>query len=146
MQVTIREMLYEYPADKKPRIMCAADAAAEAKFISEASKEFMVCFYLNTKHDILAREIVSVGLINASLIHPREVFRSAIHINAQSVVMVHNHPSGEAEFSSADIEVTNVIAQAGEVLGIELLDHIVVAGAGYKSAKEERLIRAVVKA
>jgi DNA repair protein RadC len=93
-------------------------------------------FYLDTKHRILAREIVSVGIINASLIHPREVFRSAVHINAESIIMVHNHPSGEPELSSADIEITQQIQKAGETLGIELLDHIVVAGDKYKSWKE----------
>jgi len=136
MQVTLRELIHEYYGQNRPLIHQAGDLIPECKLISECSKEVMLVFYLDTKHRILAREIVSVGIINASLIHPREVFRSAVHINAQSIIMVHNHPSGEPELSSADIEVTQLIAKAGEILGIELLDHIVIAGDKYKSWKE----------
>jgi len=136
MQVTLRELIHEYSGENRPALKQPADVIPECKLIAECSKEVMLVFYLDTKHRILAREIVSVGIINASLIHPREVFRSAVHINAQSIIMVHNHPSGEPELSSADIEVTNLIKQAGEILGIELLDHIVIAGDKYKSWKE----------
>jgi len=146
MQVTIRELIHEYPAHAGPRFSCAADIAIELKFIEESPREIMVVFYLDTKNRVIAREIVSVGILNASLIHPREVFRSAIHINAQSIVMVHNHPSGEAEFSDADTEVTKCIAEAGSILGIELLDHVIVAGNGYKSAKETGILNSWVKA
>lgn len=136
MQVTLRELIHEYADENSPIIHCAADVAAECKFIADCSKECMVVFYLSTKHRILAREIVSVGIINASLIHPREVYRSAIHINAQSIVIAHNHPSGEAELSNADCEVTELIKKAGEIIGIELLDHIVVTPNRYSSYKE----------
>jgi DNA repair protein RadC len=146
MQVTIRELIHDYPAHEGPKFSCAADIAKECKFISEVSKECMVAFYLDTKNRVIAREILSVGILNASLIHPREVFRSAIHCNAHSVVLVHNHPSGSTEASGADKDVTNLLYQAGEILGIELLDHIIVAGEQYMSFKEERLIRSVVKA
>jgi DNA repair protein RadC len=136
MQVTLRELIHEYDGENRPHIKQAGDLIPECKLISECSKEILLVFYLDTKHRILAREIVSVGIINASLIHPREVFRSAVHINAESIIMVHNHPSGEPELSSADIEITQQIQKAGETLGIELLDHIVVAGDKYKSWKE----------
>ena len=136
MQVTLRELIHEYYGEHRPLIHQAGDLIPECKLIAECSKEVMLVFYLDTKHRILAREIVSVGIINASLIHPREVFRSAVHINAQAIIMVHNHPSGEAELSGADREVTDAIQKAGDVLGIELLDHIVIAGDTYKSWKE----------
>jgi len=145
MQVTIRELIHEYPAHEGPKFSTADDVAIESRFISDASKEFMVAFYLDTKNRVIAREIVSVGILNASLIHPREVFRSAIHCNAHAIVLVHNHPSGSAEPSQQDKEVTQLLCKAGEIIGIELLDHVVVGADGYKSAKEEQLIRAVVK-
>jgi DNA repair protein RadC len=146
MQVTIRELIHEYPAHEGPKFSTADDVAIESRFISDASKEFMVAFYLDTKNRVIAREIVSVGILNASLIHPREVFRSAIHCNAHAIVLVHNHPSGSAEPSQQDKEVTQLLCKAGEIIGIELLDHVIVAGSNVTSLKEQGTLNTAVKA
>jgi DNA repair protein RadC len=140
MQVTLRELITNYPKDKAPHFKSASDIAEELKFIQEASKEIMVAFYLDTKHRVIAREIISVGILNASLIHPREVYRSAIFCNAQSVVIAHNHPSGNSEPSGADKEVTILLCKAGEILGIELVDHVIIGDDGYTSLKEKGII------
>jgi len=141
MQVVLRELIHEYERENRPQFHCAADIALELRFIKDQPKEFMVVFFLDTKHKVLAREIVSIGIINASLIHPREVFRSAIHINAHSIALGHNHPSGEAKFSADDNHVTELLSKAGELLGIELLDHVVVGEKGYESAKETGILK-----
>ncbi len=100
-------------------------------------REHFVGLYLNTRNRLLARETVSVGSLNASIVHPREVFEPALRRNAASLIVVHNHPSGEVEPSEDDIQITRRLAQAGDILGIALLDHVIVGGAGYLSLKEE---------
>ena len=100
-------------------------------------REHFVGLYLNTRNRLLLRETVSVGSLNASIVHPREVFEPALRRGAASLIVVHNHPSGEAEPSEDDIQITRRLAQAGDILGIALLDHVVVATGGYVSLKEE---------
>jgi len=137
MQVTLRQLIHEYEHENRPHVSGPEDIAREAAFISECSKECFVVFYLDCKKKMLAREIVSVGIIDASLIHPREVFRSAVHINAHTIILCHNHPSGNTEFSSADIDVTKLLIQAGEILGIGVVDHVLVAGTSWANMRRE---------
>jgi DNA repair protein RadC len=85
---------------------------------------------LSTKNRLLRTIEVSVGSLNASIVHPRELFKEAVRVSAASVVVVHNHPSGDPTPSSADIQLTRRLARAGEVLGIELLDHVVIGDGG----------------
>jgi DNA repair protein RadC len=94
-------------------------------------KEVFVVATLNTKNVVTAIQIVTMGTLDASLVHPREVFRLAIHNNASSVIVAHNHPSGDPTPSREDIAVTNRIKEAGKILGIDLLDHIVVGSHSY---------------
>ncbi len=100
-------------------------------------REHFLGLYLNTRNRLLARETISVGSLNASIVHPREVFEPALRLGAASVVVVHNHPSGETDPSEDDLCITRRLAEAGEILGITLLDHVIVAGPGYTSLKEE---------
>ena len=100
-------------------------------------REHFLGLYLNTRNRLLARETISVGSLNASILHPREVFEPALRLGAASVVVVHNHPSGETDPSEDDLCITRRLAEAGEILGITLLDHVIVAGPGYTSLKEE---------
>ena len=124
------------------KISCAEDVYhLFAERLAEKKQE---CFYvlaLDTKHRVLSETCVSVGILDASLIHPREVFRPAIQAAAHAVILVHNHPSGEAEPSGADVEVTKLLKEAGSVLGFEVLDHIVVGKTGYCSMKEKGIIK-----
>jgi DNA repair protein RadC len=107
--------------------------------LAEKKKEYFYALCLDTKHRIIHEELVSVGILDASLIHPREVFRPAIQAAAHSVILVHNHPSGEPEPSSNDIEVTKLLKEAGNVVGIEVLDHIIIGGNEFFSINEKEM-------
>jgi DNA repair protein RadC len=91
--------------------------------------ETLVCLVLNTRRDILGHFIVATGLLDTILCHPREVFRPAIVANAAAIVVMHNHPSGDATPSEADIKVTRDLIRAGQLLKIELLDHVIIGTA-----------------
>ncbi|HOO12208.1 MAG TPA: JAB domain-containing protein, partial [Bacillota bacterium] len=91
---------------------------------------------LNTKNKIVAAHEVSRGALNGSLVHPREVFKPAVLHNAAAIICFHNHPSGNPEPSKEDIETTNRLVEAGKIMGIEILDHIIVSDDGYASLKE----------
>ncbi len=95
---------------------------------------------LNTKNQVLETEVVSVGSLSSSIVHPREVFKNPIKKSAAALILVHNHPSGDPTPSREDIEVTNRLAEAGKILGIEILDHIIIGDNKYSSLKEKGLI------
>lgn len=99
-------------------------------------KEHFVCLFLNTKNQVIAKETLSVGTLNASLVHPREVFRAAIERSSASIICAHNHPSGDPTPSPEDIDITNRLKEAGELIGIELLDHLIIGDHSYVSLKE----------
>lgn len=100
-------------------------------------REVMRLIILDTKHRVIASPIVSVGTLNASMVHPREVFKECIRRSAHTVVVVHNHPSGDPTPSRDDIQVTKRLRQAGELLGIDVLDHIIIGDNRFVSMKEE---------
>ncbi|MUT64524.1 DNA repair protein RadC [Paenibacillus sp. NEAU-GSW1] len=100
-------------------------------------KEHFVCLFLNTKNHIIARETLSIGTLNASLVHPREVFRAAIKCSSASIICVHNHPSGDPQPSPEDIVLTERLKEAGELVGIEVLDHLVIGDGRFISLKEQ---------
>jgi DNA repair protein RadC len=103
-------------------------------------KETVVAFYLNARNELLRKETISIGTLTASLIHPREIFAPAIERHAASVVLAHNHPSGDPTPSPEDREVTIRLKHAGEILGIPLLDHIIIARDGHFSFRENGLL------
>lgn len=96
---------------------------------------------LNTKHMLLHSAVISVGGLNYSPIHPREVYKQALKFAAAGIILVHNHPSGEAAPSEQDIKLTKRLKEAGEIMGIPLLDHLIIAETGYYSFSEENIIR-----
>jgi DNA repair protein RadC len=100
------------------------------------SREHFVVLLLNTRHECMAVETVSIGSLNSSIVHPREVFRPAVLAAAASIIVAHNHPSGDPEPSEEDISITRRLAEVGEVLGIALLDHLVIAKRGAVSLRE----------
>ena len=108
--------------------------------LQEKKKEHFYALYLDTKNRVIAEELVSVGILNAALIHPREVFAPALKAHCQSVILVHNHPSGDCTPSKEDEEVTRLLRDAGELVGVSLLDHIVIANNGYLSMKEKGVL------
>lgn len=99
-------------------------------------KEHFVCLFLNTKNHVIGQETLSIGSLNASIVHPREVFLAAIKRSSASIICVHNHPSGDPTPSPEDIEITRRLAEAGQVIGIDVLDHVIVGDTKNVSLKE----------
>lgn len=95
--------------------------------IRGSKKEHFVVFYLDSRNQEIKREIVSVGTLNESLVHPREVFEGAVKNNAAAIIVAHNHPSGDLKASQDDIEITKKLIHAGKILDIEVIDHIIVS-------------------
>lgn len=103
-------------------------------------KETFVAVLLNTKNAVLATPTISIGTLSAALVHPREFFRPALEAPAHAVIAAHNHPSGDPAPSHEDREMTKRLAQAGKILGIELLDHVIVGHGSYRSMKQDGAI------
>jgi len=101
--------------------------------IRGSKKEHFVVFYLNSRNQEIKREIISVGTVSASLVHPREVFEGAIKNNASSIIVAHNHPSGDTAPSQDDTEVTKKLVLAGKILDIKIIDHVIVTDKEFKS-------------
>ena len=110
--------------------------------IRGANREHFVGFYLNSRNQVLRREIISIGSLNASIVHPREVYQPAIAVSAASLILAHNHPSGDPTPSEEDLAITRRLVEAGRILGIDILDHVVVAKDAYASFKERKLLHA----
>lgn len=104
-------------------------------------QELLYCMMLDNKNHLLAETLLSRGTANATLITPREVFLQALRHHALSLILVHNHPSGDPSPSGCDVEVTKRILQAGEIVGIHLLDHIIIGDRRYFSFREEELLK-----
>ena len=104
--------------------------------LQDKKKEHFYALLLDTKNRIISEELVSVGILDASIIHPREVFKSAIKASSNSIILVHNHPSGDCTPSNEDKEVTKILENAGDLLGISVLDHIIIGKENYYSFKE----------
>ncbi|MDU4694553.1 MAG: JAB domain-containing protein [Paenibacillus sp.] len=123
------------------RIINAKDAAdLFRQFIGDCDREVFCIMTLDTKNQPTALHEVSCGTLNASLVHPRETYKLAILANAASIIGCHNHPSGGSTPSSEDIEITERIRDAGSLMGIELLDHIVLGEGNFVSLKERGLM------
>jgi DNA repair protein RadC len=121
-------------------ILSPKDVWDQLKDIRDNKKEHFIVFFLDARNQEIKREIVSIGSLNANLVHPREVFEPAVRYLAAQVIVAHNHPAGDAEPSDHDLEVTKRLKEAGEVLGIELVDHIIVTKTNYTSFKEKQLL------
>jgi DNA repair protein RadC len=127
--------------DKKTiLLMSPEDVWKELKDIRDNKKEHFVIFFLDIRNQEIKREIISVGSNNASLVHPREVFEPAVRYTAAQIIIAHNHPSGVVEPSNDDLEITKKLTDAGKILDIEIIDHIIVAKNNFFSFKEKKLI------
>ena len=100
-------------------------------------KEYLRALFLNAHNRVIRDKVVSIGTVNSNIVHPREVFRSGIESNAVAVIIAHNHPSGEAIPSTEDIQITEQLIQAGKILGIRVLDHVIITKDGFASVKAE---------
>jgi DNA repair protein RadC len=125
----VREGSTEAPMGRTVRE--PADVAAMLRTIAdELDREHTLAVLLDTRNRVIGINTVSVGTLNSTLVHPREVFKPAILANAASIILAHNHPSGDATPSSEDLALTQRMAQAGEILGIRVLDHLVLGEHG----------------
>jgi len=121
------------------QILSPGDVFDSLKDIRASKKEHFIIFFLDSRNQQIHREIISIGTINASLVHPREVFEPAIKHLAVQVILAHNHPSGALEPSEDDLAVNKRLVECGKILGIEVLDHIIVGSKGYLSFKEKNI-------
>ncbi|WP_243277045.1 DNA repair protein RadC [Desulfallas sp. Bu1-1] len=103
-------------------------------------REHFWALLLNTKNRVIAREVISIGTLNSSAVHPRELFKAAIRRSAAAVILVHNHPSGDPTPSQQDIEVTKRMVEAGNIVGINVLDHLVIGDNQFVSLKAQGLM------
>lgn len=117
-----------------------SDVWDELKDIRDNKKEHFVTFYLDTRNQEIKRDIVSIGTLNYNLVHPREVFEPAVKNLAASIILAHNHPSGCLEPSDEDLSLNKRLIQAGKLLGIEVLDHVIVTRDAFSSFKQRNLM------
>lgn len=126
-------------------IMTADEVWQELRDIRNRKKEHFVIFLLDARNQEIRREIISIGSLNASLVHPREVFELAIKSLASQIMLAHNHPSGDPTPSDADIQITQRLIHAGQLLGIEVIDHVIVTAKHYFSFREHQLLDQIVE-
>jgi DNA repair protein RadC len=132
----------EADASEKPRpvLKSPEDVAAEVKSqLKGKKKEHFLALCLDTRNRLINLKLVSIGSLDTSIVHPREVFKEAISSCAASVIFAHNHPSGDPEPSKEDVDLTKRLARAGEIVGIDVLDHIIVCDEGFVSLKARNL-------
>ena len=126
--------------DRLPTVKTPRDVVAEVTDIRGKRREHFIVLYLNARNQLIHREIISVGTLNANIVHPREVFQLAVVHSAASLILVHNHPSGDPSPSNDDVQLTQRMVKAGEMMGIEVLDHVIVSERDYVSLKERKVI------
>lgn len=108
--------------------------------LRDENKEQFIVVCLNKSNKIIRKEIISIGSLDSSIVHPREIFKVAVENNAASIILVHNHPSGNPEPSNEDISITKKLVESGKIMNIPVFDHIIIAGNTYTSFVERRLI------
>ena len=123
-----------------PIIRSTKDVIAQAVYMRDKTREHLMTIYLNARNEMIFKKPMFIGTLNANLVHPREIFQEALKQNAASVILVHNHPSGDAEPSQDDLEITKRILEAGKIMGIDVLDHVIITKNKVFSFKEKKLI------
>ncbi|HEY4504243.1 MAG TPA: DNA repair protein RadC [Candidatus Paceibacterota bacterium] len=123
--------------DKKTKLYLSPEQVwHELKEYRDHKKEHLIALYLDSRSQEIKREVISIGTLNANLVHPREVFEAAIKNSAAQLILAHNHPSGDPEPSVADIDITKDLISAAKILGIELIDHYTISRNGWRSIRE----------
>jgi DNA repair protein RadC len=116
----------EIQEETLPIIQSVKDVLAQAVYMRDKTREHFMVIYLNARNEMIFKKPMFVGTLNANLVHPREIFNEALQQNAASVILVHNHPSGGSEPSEDDLEITKRLIEAGKIMGIDVLDHIII--------------------
>jgi DNA repair protein RadC len=122
---------------KPPMVRDTGDVLPLIQSLARKKQEYFICITLNGGNRLLSKRIVTIGLLDQALVHPREVFAGAIEERAAKIIVAHNHPAGDNSPSREDVKVTENLAKAASILGIEFLDHIIVTTSGYFSFREE---------
>ena len=139
--VELGKRLAAFSEEALPQIRGPADVARLLMpELRDATQEEFRILLLNTQNQVLRVSTITVGLLDESLVHPRELFREALRHNAAAIIAAHNHPSGDPTPSQQDIAVTRRLRQAGDLMGIELLDHIILGAGRWVSLKEQELL------
>jgi DNA repair protein RadC len=126
--------------DERPSLSSPREAYAQVKDLRRARKEHLVALYLDAQNRLLSRETISIGSLNTTRTHPREILQPAIACSALGFILVHNHPSGSLTPSQDDVDFTRAIKRASEIIGIGLYDHLVVSVNGFTSLKDKGLL------
>jgi DNA repair protein RadC len=139
--VTIKMVKESSVLYKNRKVTSPSDAYSLIKeFLDCADREQLIVCSLNTKNQPTTINVVSIGTLNSSLVHPRELFKAAILSNAASIILYHNHPSGDPEPSTEDVNITHRLKECGKLLGIELVDHIIIGDERFVSLKEKGIL------
>ena len=131
--ISLVKRYYEDEKSSETVIKNSQDVLSLTYDLRDKKKENLVCLYLNARNSLLKKEVISIGLLDKTLLHPREIFYPAVELNAASVILVHNHPTGDPSPSEKDIQVVEKIAQAGEIMGIAVIDFIIISENGHYS-------------
>ena len=139
--VELGRRVYSASNEERYKIRSPKDAAAYVMTeMSGLQQEHFVALFLNVKNEVLHKQTIFIGGLNTSIVHPRELFKEAVRRSAASVIVMHNHPSGNPTPSEEDVLVTERLVKAGEILGIQLLDHIIIGEYNFVSLKEKGYI------
>ena len=123
-----------------PIINSVKNVVAQAVYMRDKTREHFMAIYLNARNELVFKKDMFIGTLNANLVHPREIFAEAFRQNAASVILAHNHPSGDPEPSEDDLIITKRIIEAGKIMGIDVLDHVIITKNKVFSFKEKKLI------
>ena len=126
--------------DTLPIIKSVKDVVAQSVYMRDKKREHFQVIYLNARNEMIDKKPMFVGTLNVNLVHPREIFARAVENNSASIILVHNHLSSDPEPSQEDIEVTKRIVEAGKIMGIEVLDHVIIAKNKFFSFSEKKLL------
>ncbi len=135
--ISLVKRFYADDQTNEIKISNSQDVISLTYDLRNKKKEHLVCLYLNARNILLKKEVVSVGLLDKTLLHPREIFYPATELNAAGVILTHNHPSGDATPSKSDIQIVEKIAQAGEIMGIPVIDFVIISEKGSYSFYEK---------
>nr|WP_238988260.1 DNA repair protein RadC [Filibacter tadaridae] len=134
----IGKRLYRKHSEGRYTIRSPEDAASFLMTdMSSLTQEHFVVLFLNVKNEVLHKQTIFIGSLNSSIVHPRDIFREAVKRSAASIIVAHNHPSGNPSPSPEDIEVTKRLIEAGSIMGIELIDHVIIGDHRFISLKEK---------
>ena len=139
MKIIIQDKIKKIATDDPKKMAKILQDVLKVESKTDRMKEHFWGIYLNSRLNIITIELISLGTLDASIVHPREVFLPAIRSSAASVIIAHNHPSDHSDPSEGDLIITERIRKAGDILGIEIVDHIIITKKNFYSFKENKI-------